>query len=193
MTTKCRGRRRRPRGAGGRARCPEPRSTARLVDVVPLIPLQVDTEVQRDIWDVLLAEDDLVLVFGLDLDAQGQSLQLLDQDPEGFRDAGLEGVLALDDGLVRLDPADDVVRLDGEDLLADVAGSVRLEGPDLHFSEALTAKLRLASQRLLGDQGVGTGAPGVDLVLDQMGQLQHVDLPDRDLAVKGLPRPMAQG
>src|ERR1019366_5814366 len=125
----------------GRGAAVAERSTARFVHVIPLIPLQVDTEVQRDVGDVLLAEDDLILVFGLDLDAQGQPLQLLDQDPEGLGDAGLEGVLPLDDGLVRLDPADDVVRLDGEDLLEDVAGAVRLEGPDLHLSEALTTKL----------------------------------------------------
>src|SRR5205807_616088 len=55
-----------------------------LVDVVALVALEVDAEVERDVRDVLLAEDDLVLVLGLDLDAECQPLELLDQDPEGL-------------------------------------------------------------------------------------------------------------
>src|SRR5258707_10633059 len=85
------------------------KSTPGFVHLVALVALEVDAEVEWDVGDVLLAEDDLVLVLALDLDAQGQSLQLLDQHPEGLGDAGFEGVLALDDGLVGLDAADDVV------------------------------------------------------------------------------------
>src|SRR5207244_3214675 len=80
-----------------------------------------------------------------------------DQDSERLRNAGLERVVALDDRLVGLDAADDVVRLHGQDLLQDVRGAVSLERPYLHLAEALAAELRLAAQRLLGDQAVRTG------------------------------------
>ena len=53
--------------------------------------------------------------------SRAQGLQLLDEHLEGLGDAGLGHVVALDDGLVGLDAAGDVVRLDGEDLLQGVA------------------------------------------------------------------------
>src|SRR2546430_13780128 len=109
---------------------------------------------------------------------RSKAFQLLDQHAERLRDAGLERVVALDDRLVGLDAADDVVRLHGEDLLQDVRGAVGLERPHLHLAEALAAELSLASQRLLGDQAVGARRACVDLVLDQVSQLEHVDLTD---------------
>src|SRR3546814_5769649 len=69
-----------------------------------------------------------------------------------------------------------------------------LQGPDLHLAEALAAELCLAAQRLLGDQAVGADGAGVDLVVDQVVQLQHVDVADRDLAVEDLAAaPVDQG
>src|SRR5215471_2443471 len=130
-----------------------------------LIPLQADAQVERELGDVLFAEHDLALVLAQDLDPEREPLQLLDQHPEALRDAGLERVVALDDGLVRLDAAHDVVGLDGQDLLEDVRGPVCLERPDLHLAEALAAELRLAAQRLLGDQAVRARRTRVDLVL----------------------------
>src|SRR5712692_7604653 len=102
-----------------------------------LLTLETDPQVQRNLRDVLFAEHDLALVLAQDLDPERESLQLLDQDPERLRDAGLERVVALDDRLVCLDAADDVVRLDGQDLLHDMRGTVSLERPHLHFTEAL--------------------------------------------------------
>src|SRR2546423_7857236 len=143
-----------------------------------LFALEADAEVQRDLGNVLFREDDLTLVFAQDLDPEREALQLLDQHAERLRDAGLERVVALDDRLVGLDAAHDVVRLHGEDLLQDVRGAVGLERPHLHLAEALAAELSLASQRLLGDQAVGARRACVDLVLDQVSQLEHVDLTD---------------
>src|SRR4051812_17102073 len=92
-------------------------------------------------------------MLGLDqLNVQAQALQLPDEDVEGFRQAGREHGVALDDGLVDLGAAVDVVRLGGQELLEDVRGSVRLQRPHLHLPEPLSAELRLAAQRLLGDQ-----------------------------------------
>src|SRR3712207_7189918 len=55
-------------------------------------------------------------------------------------------------------------------LLERVRGSVRLERPHLHLSEALAAELRLAAQRLLGDERVRAGAARVDLVVHEVQQ-----------------------
>src|ERR1700682_101091 len=143
-----------------------------------LFALEADTEVQRDLGDVFLRQNNLALVLAQDLDPERKALQLLDQHAERLRDAGFERVVALDDRLVGLDAADDVVRLDGQDLLQDVRRAVSLERPHLHLAEALAAEPRLASQRLLGDEAVRTRRPGVDLVFDQVGQLEHVDHAD---------------
>jgi hypothetical protein len=71
------------------------------------------------------------------------------------RQAGLEHVLALDDrSYMRVRPMTSS-RLDRQELLQRVGGAVGLHRPDLHLAEALTAELRLATQRLLGDEEYG--------------------------------------
>src|SRR5216684_3344393 len=172
------------------------------------LALEADAEVKRNLRDVFSAQDNLALVLAQDLDPEREPFQLLDQHAERFRDAGLQRVVALDDRLVGFDAADDVVGLDGQDLLQDVRGAVSLERPHLHLAEALAAELRLPAQRLLGDEAVRTGRPGVDLVLDQVGQLEHVDhahghrlvelvpgaaVPQPDLAVLRQSRPLELG
>src|SRR3990172_2576270 len=159
-----------------------------------LEPGEVDAaEVGERIGRDVLGEVDLlfVLVEGLPLEAE--ALQLLDEDLEGLGHAGRLDLFALDDRLVGLDAAHDVVGLHGQQLLQDVRRAVGFERPDLHLTEALAAELGLAAQRLLGDEAVGAGRPSVDLVLDEVVQLQHVDVAHRDLVVEGLPRaPVAQ-
>ena len=117
-----------------------------------------------------------------DLDVEAERLHLLDEHLEALGDARLGDVLALDDGLVDLHPAEHVVGLDGEDLLERVRRAVGLEGPHLHLTEALATELRLPTQRLLGDHRVRARRPGVDLVVDEVAQLQDVDVADRDRA-----------
>src|SRR5699024_2472418 len=97
---------------------------------------------------------------------------------EALRHAGLRDVVALDDALVGLDTAGDVVRLDGEYLLQRVSRAVGFERPDLHLAEALAAELGLAAQRLLRDEAVGAGGAGMDLVVDKVVQLEEVDVAD---------------
>ncbi len=41
--------------------------------------------------------------------------------------------------------------------------------------------MRLAAERLLGDEGVGTDSAGVDLVRDKVAELEHVDVTDDDI------------
>ena len=124
--------------------------------------------------------------FSVEFDIEAERADFLDQDVEALGNARLEGVVAADDGLVDLGAAGDVVRLDGEHFLQGVGGAIGFEGPDFHFAEALTAELRLAAQRLLGDERVRTDRTGVDLVVDEVVQLQHVDVAHRHLAVEGL-------
>ena len=113
-----------------------------------------------------------------------------------LNDSGTPGcldLLALDDRLVGLDATHDIVRLDGEKLLQDVRRAVGLESPDLHLAEALAAELGLAAQRLLRDQAVGSGGPGVDLVFHQVVELEHVDVADGDGSIERLARsPVAE-
>src|ERR1700739_286343 len=79
--------------------------------------------------------------------------------------AGLEGSLPLDDGLVDLGAAVYVVGLGGEQLLQDVGGAIGFERPDLHLTEALSTALRLTTQRLLRDERVRAHRTGGDLVV----------------------------
>src|SRR5258705_1358955 len=53
-----------------------------------LFALEADTEVQRDLGDVLFRQHDLALVLAQDLDPERKPLQLLDQHPERLGNAG---------------------------------------------------------------------------------------------------------
>ena len=126
-------------------------------------------------------------VDAIELDVEAEAAHFLDEHVEALRDAGLERVVALDDRLVDLGAADHVVRLHRQHFLQRVGGAVGLERPDLHFAEALAAELRLAAQRLLGDEAVRPDRTRVDLVVDQVVQLEHVDVAHRHLAVERSP------
>ena len=67
-----------------------------------------------------------------------------------------------------------VVGLDGQELLQRVGGAVGFHRPHFHLAEALTTELRLATERLLGDERVRADAARVDLVVDEVVQLEHV-------------------
>ena len=118
------------------------------------------------------------------VDVQAERAHFLDQHVERFRNAGLERVVAAHDRLVDLGAAGHVVGLHRQHFLQRVGGAVGFERPHFHFAEALAAELRLAAQRLLGDQAVGADRAGVDLVVDEVVQLQHVDVADRHLAIE---------
>src|SRR5499425_725927 len=131
----------------------------------------------------------LLAVLGYELHVQGQALQLLHEHVEGFRRTRLEEVLSFHDGLVDPVPTLDIVRLDREHLLQGVGGSIGFQRPHLHLTEALAAELRLATQRLLGDEGVRPDRPRVHLVVHEVGELQDVDLAHRHLLMEWLARP----
>src|ERR1700755_1094350 len=110
------------------------------------------------------------------LHIERERTHFLDEDVERFRNTGLERVFAADDRFVDFGSARDVVGLHREDFLQRVSGAVRLERPHFHFAETLSAELRLTAQRLLGDEAVRTDRTGMDLVVDKVMQLQHVDV-----------------
>src|SRR5215218_4765750 len=120
------------------------------------------------------------------LDREPKRLHLFQEHLEACRHAGLRYVLALDDGLVALDPTDPIVALYRQQLLQGVRRAVGLERPHLHLAEPLSAELGLAAQRLLCYQRVWSGAPGVDLVVHQVQELQYVHVTDGDPAIERL-------
>src|SRR3989344_1399232 len=112
---------------------------------------------------------------------------LLEEHGEGFRGRRLLDGLALYQSFVRAAPTNGVIRFNREHLLQDVRCAVGFECPHLHFSKALTAMLCLASERLLGDEGVGTNGAGMDLILYEVEELQHVDDADCCFVIEGFP------
>src|SRR5690606_7375205 len=123
---------------------------------------------------VRLTHFDSVAVGTKYLNVQAQRLHFLDEHLERFRNTWLWNVLALDDSFVDLHAAVDIIRLDGQDFLQRVSGTVCFQCPNFHFTEALATELGLTTQWLLRDHGVWTGGAGVDLVVHQVVQLQDV-------------------
>src|SRR5258708_1769283 len=112
------------------------------------------------------------------LHVETERLQFANQDVERLRHAGFNGGFAFHDGLIDLGAAKHVVGLRGEQLLQDVSRAIRFQRPDFHFAEALSTELRFTAQRLLGDERVRSDRAGVDLVVDQVRKLEHVDVAD---------------
>ena len=122
----------------------------------------------------------------LELDVDAERADFLDEHVEGFGHARVHLVIAVHDVLVHLGAARHVVRLDRQHLLQRVRSAVRLERPDFHLAEALAAELRLAAERLLRDEAVRARRARVHLVVDEMVQLQHVHVADRDRTIEAL-------
>ena len=102
----------------------------------------------------------------------------MDEDVEGLRNTRGRHIVALDDGLVGLGTAGDVVGLDGEDFLKDVRGAEGFECPDLHLTETLTAEVGLTAEGLLSDEGIGADGTGMHLVVDHVVEFEHIDVAD---------------
>src|SRR5579864_6118307 len=111
---------------------------------------------------------------------EAERLQLADEYVKRFRHAGLHGGFALDDGLVNLGAAVYVVGLRRQQFLQDERRAVGFQRPDFHFSETLSAELRLAAQGLLGYERIRSDGTGVNLVVHQVRQLEHVDVAHGD-------------
>ena len=113
-------------------------------------------------------------------------MHFLDENVERLGRSSFEVVVAFDNRLVNPGAALHIVRLDGEKLLEGVGGAVCFERPHFHFPETLATVLRFTTERLLGDERVGTDGTGVDLVSNQVTELEDVDHSDHDRVVEGL-------
>src|SRR5579859_2319549 len=129
----------------------------------------------------------VILIENLDVDAQ--ALQLFDQYFERLWHTRLYHGLSFHNGLIGLDAPRDIVGFHSQNLLQGIGCSIRIHGPDLHFAETLSAKLRSPPQRLLRDHAVGAGGAGVYFVINHMRQFQHIGIADRDGMIKRLARP----
>ena len=82
--------------------------------------------------------------------------------------------LTLDNRLVCLRASNNIVGLDGENFLQNVAGTEGFECPDLHLTETLTTKLCLTAKRPLSDKTVRADRARVHLVLNHVAKLKEV-------------------
>src|SRR5574344_582769 len=114
------------------------------------------------------------------LDVKAQGSNFTDHHVEGFRNARFRRILAVDDSVIDLGTAHDIIGLHGQKFLQGVRSAVGFESPDFHFAEALAAELTLAAERLLRHEGVGADGACVDLIFDQVTQLQVIHITDRD-------------
>ena len=92
---------------------------------------------------VLCMEKDSRLVEG---DAETETAELVEEHIERFGNAGSGHGIAFDNGFVSFGTAGDIVGLDGEDFLEDVAGTEGFDRPDLHLSETLTTEIGLTTE-----------------------------------------------
>src|SRR5690606_25449769 len=134
---------------------------------------------------VFLAELDNLASFSDGFNCEAEALQFLHQYAEAGRDTGFFNRLALDDGFIGFHAALNIVGLDGKHFLQGVGCAIGFQCPHFHFTEALTTKLCLTTQRLLGNKAVWASRTGMNLVLDEVCQLEHVHQTDCDRAIKG--------
>ena len=119
-----------------------------------------------------------------DFHIEAERLHFLHQHVERFGNARFERIVALDDAFVNPRAALHVVGLHGQEFLQRVSRAVGFHRPHFHFAETLAAVLRLAAQRLLGDERIRPDGAGVNLVRDQMAELHHVDVADDNFLVE---------
>src|SRR5882724_1828331 len=109
---------------------------------------------------------------------------------EGLRYTRPRDIITLDDRLIGLRTADDIIRLEGEQFLQDIRRAISFQRPNFHFAKTLTTELRFTTQRLLRNKAVWPDAPRVHLIIHHMVQLDDIDDAHGCLLVKpfaGLP------
>jgi len=97
-----------------------------------------------------------------------------------LKDSGTPGSMAaspLDDGLVDLGTAIDVIGLGSQQLLQDVRHAGMLRAPHTSISpKRCPPNCALPPSGWLRDQRIRSDRTSVDLIVDQVGKLQHVDV-----------------
>ncbi len=67
-------------------------------------------------------------------------------------------------------------------------GAVRFQRPNFHFSETLTAELRLSAEGLLRNEGIRSDGTRVNFIVDQVNELDHVHDTDGNAVFKRFAR-----
>src|SRR5579884_2465992 len=136
---------------------------------------QVDAKFRHNIVRGVLDELDTLIVFVEDFHVDAQALQLFDQNFKGFGNTRLHDIFTLDDGFIGLDTTHHVVGFDGQNFLQNVGRAISFQRPHFHLTEGL-----------LRDQAIRASRAGMHLVFDQVGQLEHVGVANRDRLVERL-------
>src|SRR5688572_475468 len=97
----------------------------------------------------VLAEFDRVTGLVDRFNGKTKGLQFLYEHSKGGGDAGLLDRLTLHDRLVGVHTSLNIIRFDRQHFLKGMRGTIGFERPHFHFTEALTAELRLTTERLL--------------------------------------------
>lgn len=83
---------------------------------------------------------------------QAQTFEFVHQYVERFWQTRLWHRLTFYDGLIGLGPSDNIIRFNGQYFPQGGRSTIRLERPNLHFTETLTTELCFTAQGLLRDQ-----------------------------------------
>src|SRR3569833_2928350 len=107
---------------------------------------------------------------------------------EGFRNTRSRDIITHDNGFIGLGSADDIVGLQGQQLLENVGGAIGFKRPHFHFTKTLTTKLCLTTQRLLSNETVRPDATCVHLIVHHVMELDDINDTYRSLLVKAIAR-----
>src|SRR5450756_17081 len=120
------------------------------------------------------------------LQVQPQPTKFLHENIERLWRTRFKEVVSFCETFVSHTSALKIVRFDRQHLLQYGRGAIRLQGPYFHFSKALATKLCLATDRLLGNEGVAASRACVHLVFGQVDQLEDICFSYGNLAIEVL-------
>ena len=104
----------------------------------------------------ILLKLDLIALLVIKSSIKAESLKLFEENLKCLRCSCRRNVFALNNCLIGLNTADNIVRLNGDDFLKGVGCAVSFKSPNLHLTETLTAELCLTAERLLSNKAVRT-------------------------------------
>src|SRR5450756_2579512 len=120
------------------------------------------------------------------LQVQPRPAKFLHKNVKRLWRARFEEVVSFCETFVRHTSALKIVRFDRQHLLQYGRGTIRLQGPYFPFSKALATELCLATDWLLGNEGVAASRACVHLVFGQVDQLEDICFSYGNLAIEVL-------
>ncbi len=129
-------------------------------------------------------EVDFLVGIVIERDIDGKTLKFLKENTGGFWPVRMRNRLVLKDSFVGLVTADPIIGFDCKHFLQGIGGTIGFQGPDLHFTETLSAFLGFSRERLLGDKRIRTDGTGMDLIFDHVVELNPVPYTDGNTGIK---------